>query len=212
MRQALLACAGPLAVAPPPDRSTRAIDVTEAEPIEEPPGPAPAVRRRVAMVAGGLALVVAATLGLVLRGGGAGPWVAPPVTEAVPLATAPARPTPVAPTSPAPATPSPAPSPQATPAAGRPAAPGPRPGGRAQALELVRRGDARRTEGDLDGAIRAYLAAEAADGALPAVQKKLALCYQQQGDTRRAREHYRRYLAGDPPDAAKVRLILETLR
>jgi lipopolysaccharide biosynthesis regulator YciM len=76
----------------------------------------------------------------------------------------------------------------------------------------VRRGDALRSGGDVAGAIRAYLAAEAADAELPAIQKKLAVCYQQQGDTQAARERYRRYLASDPPDAAKVRLILDTLQ
>ena len=60
--------------------------------------------------------------------------------------------------------------------------------------------------------IRAYLQAEAADPALPALQKKLAVCYQQQGDTQAAKARYQRYLATDPPDAAKVRLILENLQ
>jgi tetratricopeptide (TPR) repeat protein len=92
----------------------------------------------------------------------------------------------------------------------RPARPGP--GRRVRAHELVKRGDALRSGGDVEGAIRAYLAAEAADPALPALQKKLAVSYQQQGDTRAARERYRRYLATDPPDAARVRLILETLQ
>jgi lipopolysaccharide biosynthesis regulator YciM len=76
----------------------------------------------------------------------------------------------------------------------------------------VRRGDVLRSGGDLGGAIRAYLAAEAADAELPVIQKRLAVCYQQQGDTGAARERYRRYLATDPPDAARVRLILDTLR
>jgi tetratricopeptide (TPR) repeat protein len=83
---------------------------------------------------------------------------------------------------------------------------------RAQAHDLVRRGDALRAGGDLDGAIRAYLAAEATGAKLPALQKKLAVCYQQQGDTREAMARYQRYLATDPPDAARVRLILEGLR
>ena len=44
------------------------------------------------------------------------------------------------------------------------------------------------------------------------VHKKLALCYQLQGDTRRAAERYRRYLSHDPEDSDKVRAILATLR
>jgi hypothetical protein len=43
------------------------------------------------------------------------------------------------------------------------------------------------------------------------VQKKLALCYQLKGDTRRAADRYRRYLATRPADAERVRAILSTL-
>lgn len=78
--------------------------------------------------------------------------------------------------------------------------------------DLVKKGDGLRADGDVDGAIKAYLAAEAVDSSLPALQKKLAVCYQQQGDTASARRRYQRYLATDPPDAAKVKLILETLQ
>jgi Tfp pilus assembly protein PilF len=60
--------------------------------------------------------------------------------------------------------------------------------------------------------VRAYRAAAAADGAQPVIQKKLAVCYQQQGETGAARARYQRYLATDPPDAATVRLILDTLQ
>jgi len=105
--------------------------------------------------------------------------------------------------------------PTAAPAQVHPARPSPaRPGParRVQAQELVKKGDVLRSSGDVEGAIRAYLAAETVAPALPAIQKKLAVCYQQQGDTGAARERYRRYLASDPPDAAKVRLILETLQ
>jgi hypothetical protein len=159
----------------------------------------------------------------------------PPVA---PAATAPAPPPPLPATSPAvtPAEPPPAqasapvappgapaaePRPEAPlPAAARPvqAAP-PRPtvrplvkGGKAQAQDLLKRGDGLRASGDVDGAVKAYLAAEVADPSLAALQKKLAVCYQQMGDTQSARERYQRYLATDPADAAKVRLILETLQ
>jgi Tfp pilus assembly protein PilF len=64
----------------------------------------------------------------------------------------------------------------------------------------------------VDGAIELYLRAEAADPRLADVQKKLALCYQLKGDTRRAAERYRRYLATGPQDADRVRAILSTLR
>jgi tetratricopeptide (TPR) repeat protein len=92
--------------------------------------------------------------------------------------------------------------------------PGRRPGPlkRAQAHDLMKKGDALRASGDLGGAIRSYLAAEEIAPGLPAIQKKLAVCYQQQGDTQAARARYQRYLATDPPDAAKVRLILENLQ
>jgi Tfp pilus assembly protein PilF len=64
----------------------------------------------------------------------------------------------------------------------------------------------------VDGAIRLYLRAEEADPSLAEVHKKLALCYQLKGDTRRAAERYRRYLATDPADADRVRAVLSTLR
>jgi serine/threonine protein kinase len=83
---------------------------------------------------------------------------------------------------------------------------------RDQAAALFRRAEGRRAEQDVDGAIRLYLQAEAADPSLAEVQKKLALCYQLRGDTARAAERYRRYLATDPDDASKVRSILESLR
>jgi tetratricopeptide (TPR) repeat protein len=82
----------------------------------------------------------------------------------------------------------------------------------ARARALAQQGDALRAGQDVRGAIKAYLAAEAADPSLAEVQKKLGLCYQLQGDPARAAERYRRYLATGPEDAAKVRLILETLQ
>jgi Tfp pilus assembly protein PilF len=57
-----------------------------------------------------------------------------------------------------------------------------------------------------------YLRAERADPSLAEVHKKLALCYQQKGDTARARARYRRYLESAPEDAERVRRILGTLR
>jgi hypothetical protein len=81
----------------------------------------------------------------------------------------------------------------------------------AKALALYRKGEARRADQDIDGAIKLYLAAEASDPGLADVQKKLALCYQLKGDTRRAADRYRRYLQSRPPDAERVRAILSTL-
>jgi predicted TPR repeat methyltransferase len=78
-------------------------------------------------------------------------------------------------------------------------------------MALFRRAEERRAGQDVEGAIRLYLAAEAADPGLVEVNKKLGLCYQLAGDTRRAAERYRKYLATDPPDAGKVRAILATL-
>jgi Tfp pilus assembly protein PilF len=64
----------------------------------------------------------------------------------------------------------------------------------------------------VDGAIRLLLRAERADPSLAEIHKKLALCYQQKGDTARARARYRRYLETQPEDADRVRAILSTLR
>ena len=83
---------------------------------------------------------------------------------------------------------------------------------RVRALALYQQAEARRAEQDAARAIQLYLAAEAADPSMYQVHKKLALCYQLQGDNRRAAERYRRYLAHDPEDADKVRAILATLR
>ena len=80
---------------------------------------------------------------------------------------------------------------------------------RDRAIELV---DALRAQLDCKGAIPLYLAAEAADPKLAEVQKKLAICYQSIGETKRAVRRYERYLATDPDDAEKVRLILSTLK
>jgi tetratricopeptide (TPR) repeat protein len=97
-------------------------------------------------------------------------------------------------------------------AAGAPKAPRVAAANPARARALAQKGDALRASQDVAGAIQAYLAAEAADPSLAEVQKKLGLCYQLQGDPAKAAAHYRRYLATGPEDAAKVRLILETLQ
>ena len=211
MREALLACTGPATSAPPatalPAGATLAIDITEQEPAVAAP-PAPPPRRRTPLIAGGLAVVAAGAVGFLVWNTVAPapePIPAPPKAEPIP---APPKAEPPSPQAEPPA--SQALPPAAASAPGRPARPGPV--RRAHARELVKRGDALRSNGDVEGAIRAYLAAETADPASPAIQKKLAVCYQQLGDTRAARERYRRYLVTDPPDAAKVRLILDTLQ
>jgi len=82
----------------------------------------------------------------------------------------------------------------------------------AKALALYKKGEARRADQDVDGAIKLYLAAESLDPDLADAQKKLALCYQLKGDTRRAADRYRRYLATRPADAERVKAILSTLK
>jgi serine/threonine-protein kinase len=142
------------------------------------------------------------------------PAPSPPVQEPVAMPSATTAPnTAVVPAAVSATTPAATP---VEPGVARPAPPRPPtaqgPGRKAQAADLVKKGDGLRAEGNVDGAIKAYLAAEAADPSLPALQKKLAVCYQQQGDTASARTRYQRYLATDPPDAAKVKMILETLQ
>ncbi len=217
MREALLACAGPAtsassapAPAPaPPSGATLAIDISEQEPVVAAP-PAPASRGRTPLALGGLAVAAVVAAGFFVLSRREAPTSAPATTTparaaAVPLAPPAVEPPPVAPSDPV----APVLAPAAA-AARRPARPGPL--RRARANELVKKGDAFRSSGDVERAIRAYLAAEKADPALPVLQKKLAVCYQQQGDAGAARERYRRYLATDPPDAATVRLILDTLQ
>jgi serine/threonine-protein kinase len=81
----------------------------------------------------------------------------------------------------------------------------------AKALALFEKGESKRSQQDIDGAIKLYLAAEASDPGLADVQKKLGLCYQLKGDTRRAADRYRKYLATKPADAERVKAILSTL-
>jgi hypothetical protein len=228
----------PAARAAPPG-GTMAIDITEFEPQEEqrvrPLAPTATVTAAVApggstskapLVIGGLAAVavIGALLYFVLgkpppasapvpapvQAVAPPPAAPPPVQEPVPAQAA--IPTLAAPPS-APTIPT---APTVTTTVARPSPPRPPPaqgpGRKAQAADLIKKGDGLRAGGDVDGAIKAYLAAESADPALPTLQKKLAVCYQQQGDTASARTRYQRYLATDPPDAAKVKLILETLQ
>ncbi|HSM93810.1 MAG TPA: protein kinase [Anaeromyxobacteraceae bacterium] len=82
----------------------------------------------------------------------------------------------------------------------------------ARARDYLKQGDALRAQLDCNGAIPLYLAAEAADPQLAEVQKKLGICYQSIGDTKKAVRRYQRYLKSDPDDAEKVKLILSTLR
>ena len=80
------------------------------------------------------------------------------------------------------------------------------------AAEKQEQADGLRAQLDCKSAIPLYLAAEAADPTIAEVQKKLAICYQSIGDTKKAVRRYERYLKTDPADAAKVEAILSTLR
>ncbi len=96
-----------------------------------------------------------------------------------------------------------------------PAQPDPRPAVQvdrpARAAALFRKAEALRARQDVDGAIPLYLSALKADPGLSEAHKKLALCYQLKGETAKAAERYRRYLATHPPDADRVKVILSTL-
>jgi serine/threonine-protein kinase len=81
----------------------------------------------------------------------------------------------------------------------------------AKALALYKKGQAKQSEQDIDGAIKLYLAAEASDPGLAEVQKRLGVCYQLRGDTKKAASRYRKYLATQPVDAERVKVILSTL-
>jgi eukaryotic-like serine/threonine-protein kinase len=212
MRQELLACASGTTAERGP--SATAFDV-DAVP------PAPTARPRLPLALGAAAVLLA---------GGAGALVAlraskpsPPVPAAAPIPAPPADTAPAAPALPVTSAAStPVPPPAATPAPPAAAAP-PAPErkaakkpsrrpDRARAVGLYERAEVRRAAQDPRGAIKLYLAAEAADPTLHQVHKKLALCYQQQGDKRRAAERYRKYLATNPDDADKVKAILAGLR
>jgi eukaryotic-like serine/threonine-protein kinase len=198
------------------------------------PSPAPAARSKTPLVAGAAAVIALAVGAAVVIAGKreaapppapvaavAAAQVQPPAPPSPPAATAEPSPTPAPPATAEP-TPAPATSPEATlpttstaalPPAPTPASTAAKKGpDRARARSLLARGDAARGQMDLDGAIQAYLAAEAADPSLAEVQKKLGLCYQQQGKDQEAAARYRRYLATNPPDAAKVKAVLSTLQ
>jgi len=124
-----------------------------------------------------------------------------------PATTVPASTTATAPPAPVETAPAPAPGPAKPPATAPKRGPD-----KEKAAALYRRAEAKRAEQDTDGAIKLYLAAEAADPSMPEVQKRLAICYQLKGDTRRAAERYRKYLATEPADAEKIKAILATLQ
>ena len=177
MREALLACAGAATTAPqakaPPPGGTLAIDITEFEPLEEERAPtraavAPAATSRTPLIAAGLAAVAVAVAAGALLWGRQAPAPSPaPTPVAAPVA---ALAPPDAPPPPEPAVASPAlqvvetapaprpapiaarPVPLAPPPGARPAARGP--GRRVHAHELVKKGDALRASGDVEGAIR----------------------------------------------------------
>jgi tRNA A-37 threonylcarbamoyl transferase component Bud32 len=144
---------------------------------------------------------------------------ATPPAPAAPSAPAAAAPAPTATAIPAPtAIPTPAaPPPEPPPVKVVTATPQKRPAAvaarhdPAKAQALFKKAEAKRSEQDIDGAIKLYLAAEASDPELADVQKKLGLCYQLKGDTRRAADRYRKYLASKPADAERVKAVLSTL-
>ena len=126
-----------------------------------------------------------------------------PGSSTTPPATA--QPDPVAAATPSAGSGSPAsPAPDA-------AAPAPDPRSPALAASLFKKAESRRAQQNVDAAIPLYLAALEADPSLAEAHKKLALCYQLKGDRRRAAERYRKYLATNPKDAERVRMILSTL-
>jgi serine/threonine-protein kinase len=205
-------------------------------PAVAPQSPVRPSGSRLPLLIGGAALVAVAVVTGVLIGGRKDPVTTPgpaqiqaasPAGGAAPPAAAPAPPPeaaapgPVAsavPPEPGPAATSLAPAPTAAPlptAAAIPGAATPavkKGPDRTRARALLAKGDAKRGQQDLEGAVKAYLAAEAADPTLLEVQKKLGLCYQQLGRDQEAAARYRRYLAASPPDAAKVQAILTTLQ
>ncbi len=197
MRAALLACAPHAAEVP--SAPATAVSAPRSRKVFWVFGVAVALA-----VAGGGAIAVLGRRSVEARKGH--PDTIAPAQAVVATATATATPTPT-PTATPTLTPTATPNSTATPA--EPAAPARDP---RRAQKLFKQAEARRAAQDVDGAIRLYLAAEAADPGLAEVHKKLALCYQLKGDTRRAAERYRRYLATDPSDADRVRAILTTLR
>ena len=240
MREALLACVGGDVSAPA--RAASAPKLAAAAPPKAKPTPASqaktvTVDEEPPRKSGGGKVAIGVAAAVLLVGGGAAalflgrlgdprppePVPAPVAQEVAPVAQ-PAPPPPSQPeqqpaaqpaTAATAVTPEP-PAPTVSPPPPDPAAKG-REGRRARldpdrARDYMKQGDALRSQLDCKGAIPLYLAAEAADPELVEVQKKLAICYQSVGDTRKAVRRYERYLKTDPDDAAKVRMILSTLR
>jgi len=132
-----------------------------------------------------------------------------PIPIPIPTATATATPTPVAtPVAIPVAEPPPAPTTKVATVAPRKSAAKRDP---AKALALYEKGEAKRSKQDIEGAIKLYLSAEQSDPGLADVQKKLGLCYQLKGDTKRAADRYRKYLASKPADSERVKAVLSTL-
>ena len=206
MRAELVALVQAVRPAAPPGLPT-AVEIGTVEPPR---------RSRPVLLAVAAAVLVSAGGGayLAVRSGAVAP--APAGAAALPAAAPPrsAQPAGAAEPPATPATRTEAWGPARSPPAAEKPPPGPaaRKPDRGRALTLYQRAEARRAGQDTAEAIRLYLAAEAADPSLYQVHKKLALCYQIQGDKRRAAERYRRYLAHNPADADKVRAILATLR
>jgi serine/threonine-protein kinase len=227
MRTALLAAVKGVRDSRPRGTSLQAPAAPAAPASASTPPPRPARRSKVPLVVGVILVVAAA-------GGGTITYLARQEVadrKGHPDTVAPADSQALAPAQPRPPAPAPAPTPlepsvqQASapvdPAPPPAPAPGPAPTteprrsrapDRDKALALYKRAEAKRTDMDMDGAIKLYLQAESADPGLADVQKRLGLCYQLKGDTRRAADRYRKYLATDPGDAAKVRAILESLQ
>jgi hypothetical protein len=68
-------------------------------------------------------------------------------------------------------------------------------------------------DNELDKALQNYERAAHADPTLPTPLKKLGICYQRMGDSKRAAEHLQRYVdwVPTPPDAESIRKIIAGL-
>jgi serine/threonine protein kinase len=210
MRAELIACGVPAGQVETPPSGQRVAALPEARPV----------RSRVPLVLA--AVILAAAVG----GGGAYVVMTRRSPPARPNEGESAHPSPGTTSTPTPEfgstksetpgpepTPAPTPNPEPAPAPQPPKPPVKvRPHDRVRAVDLYQRAEERRAEQDADGAIRLYLQAEAADPTLYSVQKKLAICYQLEGENQKAIERYRKYLASKPEDAEAVRAILRTLR
>jgi serine/threonine protein kinase len=211
--------------APAPTKAKAA----RTEEAETPPAKSGGKMGMVAAAAAVLVIGGAAGAYFATRGGGTAPAVAQTPAQVVQPPSAP--PVPAVPAQPAVAQPPVQPVAQPPvavqpPTPVEPAQPPPDKGGRggrgkdrrvaridpAEARDLMKQGDGLRAQQDCGAAIPLYLQAEAADPKLTEVHKKLAICYQSLGETKKAVRRYERYLSSDPADAEKVKLILSTLR